>query len=152
MSSCASEVIVLMPNGSTSDFAKSNPLIPSQYTKHCISRSTAQAERNCVTSPDCNIVIFAENDAKGWSQTIRSVEANGFVTKSDLPPKFALETRRVAMENNTSFGGKESAAGQGEPWCGLLTGAAPRDHIVQLYQDQQFLNRAVCRFAASATC
>jgi hypothetical protein len=27
---------------------------------------------------------------------------------------------------------------------------APRDHIVQLYQDQQFLNRAVCRFAAGA--
>jgi hypothetical protein len=42
------------------------------------------------------------------------------------------------------------AAGQGEPWCGLLSSAAPRDHIVQLYQDQQFLNRAVCRFAAAA--
>jgi hypothetical protein len=37
-----------------------------------------------------------------------------------------------------------------EPWSGLLSNAAPRDHIVQLYQDQQFLNRAVCRFAASA--
>jgi len=37
-----------------------------------------------------------------------------------------------------------------EPWCGLLTDAEPRDHIVQLYQDQQFLNRAVCRFAAAA--
>ena len=37
-----------------------------------------------------------------------------------------------------------------EPWCGLLAGAAPCDHIVQLYQDQQFLNRAVCRFAAAA--
>jgi hypothetical protein len=37
-----------------------------------------------------------------------------------------------------------------EPWCGLLSRAAPRDHIVQLYQDQQFLNRAVCRFAAAA--
>lgn len=37
-----------------------------------------------------------------------------------------------------------------EPWSGLLTSAAPRDHIVQLYQDQQFLNRAVCRFAAAA--
>jgi hypothetical protein len=43
-----------------------------------------------------------------------------------------------------------AVAGQAEPWCGLLSGAAPRDHIVQLYQDQQFLNRAVCRFAASA--
>ena len=43
-----------------------------------------------------------------------------------------------------------AGAGQAEPWQGLLSGAAPRDHIVQLYQDQQFLNRAVCRFAASA--
>src|SRR3977135_985886 len=39
---------------------------------------------------------------------------------------------------------------QGEPWGGLLASAGPRDHIVQLYQDQQFLHRAVCRFAASA--
>ena len=39
---------------------------------------------------------------------------------------------------------------QREPWSGLLASAGPRDHIVQLYQDQQFLNRAVCRFAASA--
>jgi len=31
-----------------------------------------------------------------------------------------------------------------------LAGAGPRDHIVQLYQDQEFLNRAVCRFAAAA--
>ncbi len=38
----------------------------------------------------------------------------------------------------------------GEPWGGLLASAGPRDHIVQLYQDQQFLSRAVCRFAASA--
>jgi hypothetical protein len=37
-----------------------------------------------------------------------------------------------------------------EPWDGLLAGAGPRDHIVQLYQDQQFLSRAVCRFAAGA--
>ena len=39
---------------------------------------------------------------------------------------------------------------EGEPWGGLLASAGPRDHIVQLYQDQEFLNRAVCRFAASA--
>jgi hypothetical protein len=37
-----------------------------------------------------------------------------------------------------------------EPWWGLLGEAAPRDHIVQLYQDEQFLSRAVCRFAAAA--
>jgi len=38
----------------------------------------------------------------------------------------------------------------GQPWERLVADAAPRDHIVQLYQDQDFLNRAVCRFAAAA--
>ena len=37
-----------------------------------------------------------------------------------------------------------------EPWRSLLHNAAPKEHIVQLYQDEQFLNRAVCRFAAAA--
>jgi hypothetical protein len=37
-----------------------------------------------------------------------------------------------------------------EPWDRLVADAAPRDHIVQLYQDQEFLNRAVCRFAGAA--
>jgi hypothetical protein len=31
-----------------------------------------------------------------------------------------------------------------------LAHAAPHDHIVHLYQDQDFLNRVVCRFAAAA--
>ena len=39
---------------------------------------------------------------------------------------------------------------QHEAWDGLLADAAPCDHIVQLYQDQDFLNRAVCRFAGAA--
>lgn len=39
---------------------------------------------------------------------------------------------------------------EGKPWVLLLVSAAPRDHIVQLYQDQDFLNRAVCRFAGAA--
>lgn len=54
------------------------------------------------------------------------------------------------MENNSSLGSTKDLASEGEPWCGLLNSAAPSDHIVQLYQDQQFLNRAVCRFAAAA--
>ena len=44
----------------------------------------------------------------------------------------------------------DGAFGPNEPWGGLLASAGPRDHIVQLYQDQNFLNRAVCRFAAGA--
>jgi hypothetical protein len=44
----------------------------------------------------------------------------------------------------------KDVTGQREPWHLLLTEAGPRDHIVQLYQDQDFLNRAVCRFAAAA--
>jgi len=37
-----------------------------------------------------------------------------------------------------------------EPWDHVVADAAPRDHIVQLYQDQDFLNRAVCRFAGAS--
>jgi hypothetical protein len=33
-----------------------------------------------------------------------------------------------------------------EPWEQVLGDASPHDHIVQLYQDQDFLNSAVCRF------
>ena len=36
-----------------------------------------------------------------------------------------------------------------QPWDRVVADAAPRDHIVQLYQDQDFLNRAVCRFAGA---
>src|SRR5207244_13654687 len=42
------------------------------------------------------------------------------------------------------------ADGVREPWDRVVADAAPRDHIVQLYQDQDFLNRAVCRFAGAA--
>ena len=37
-----------------------------------------------------------------------------------------------------------------EPWDRVVADAAPCDHIVRLYQDQDFLNRAVCRFAGAA--
>jgi hypothetical protein len=37
-----------------------------------------------------------------------------------------------------------------QPWDHVVAEAGPRDHIVQLYQDQEFLNRAVCRFAGAA--
>jgi hypothetical protein len=47
-------------------------------------------------------------------------------------------------------GSENGAPPPPEPWDGILASAGPRDHIVQLYQDQQFLNRAVCRFAAGA--
>ena len=38
----------------------------------------------------------------------------------------------------------------GRSWDQVVADAAPCDHIVQLYQDQDFLNRAVCRFAGAA--
>ena len=41
-------------------------------------------------------------------------------------------------------------SGHSEAWDHLLAHAAPQDHIVHLYQDQDFLNRVVCRFAAAA--
>ena len=38
---------------------------------------------------------------------------------------------------------------QGETWDRVVVNAIPCDHIVQLYQDQDFLNRAVCRFVGA---
>jgi MEDS: MEthanogen/methylotroph, DcmR Sensory domain len=38
---------------------------------------------------------------------------------------------------------------QCEPWERVVADAAPCDHIVQLYQDQDFLSYAVCRFAGA---
>src|SRR3954462_7462720 len=52
------------------------------------------------------------------------------------------------MDSFTAY--SDGASSAAEPWDGLLSSAGPRDHIVQLYQDQQFLNRAVCRFAAGS--
>jgi hypothetical protein len=44
----------------------------------------------------------------------------------------------------------EDGGSDHEPWVHLVSDAKPSDHIVQLYQDQDFLNRAVCRFAGAA--
>jgi hypothetical protein len=45
---------------------------------------------------------------------------------------------------------RQADARQAEPWDRIVANAAPTEHIVQLYQDQEFLNRAVCRFAGAA--
>jgi hypothetical protein len=63
---------------------------------------------------------------------------NPFMTTA--PSGSAHDTGRTARASST----------QDEPWSGILANASPCDHIVQLYQDQEFLNRAVCRFAAAA--
>jgi hypothetical protein len=44
----------------------------------------------------------------------------------------------------------EDTKDSSEHWGHILSQAGPRDHVVQLYQDQDFLNRAVCRFAGAA--
>jgi hypothetical protein len=45
---------------------------------------------------------------------------------------------------------QRQAACGGNSWDHLLDHAGSQDHIVHLYQDQDFLNRVVCRFAAAA--
>jgi DNA-binding NarL/FixJ family response regulator len=116
--------------------------------------------------PYCNVIIVTQNDAAIAREQARIVDAKGFVSKSNVVRDLLPTLGRVAMENDSSLDRRigergvsadshpvradSPAASQSEPWCGLLSSAAPRDHIVQLYQDQQFLNRAVCRFAAAA--
>ena len=61
------------------------------------------------------------------------------------------QQERVAMGTLVEQeGGKNGLKGPVDSWDCLLGGAMPRDHIVQLYQDERFLSRAVCRFAAAA--
>lgn len=116
--------------------------------------------------PDCKVIIVTQNEATIAREQARIVDAKAFVTKSGLTRDLLPTMGRVAMENNSRLAARKSerqvnpgrdaarahgvTASEGEPWFGLLGSAAPRDHIVQLYQDQQFLNRAVCRFAAAA--
>ncbi|HEY1692472.1 MAG TPA: MEDS domain-containing protein [Polyangiaceae bacterium] len=54
------------------------------------------------------------------------------------------------MDDGTRQRATDHRSERPEVWDGLLTGASAPDHIVQLYQDEKFLSRAVCRFAASA--
>src|SRR5215471_8485550 len=51
---------------------------------------------------------------------------------------------------HAELGREADGVSECEPWDRLVADAAPPDHIVQLYQDQDFLNRAVCRFAGGA--
>jgi len=37
-------------------------------------------------------------------------------------------------------------------WDRVVADASPHDHIVQLYQDHDFLNSAVCRFIGASYC
>ena len=115
--------------------------------------------------PDCNVIVVTQNETTVAREQARIADADGFVAKSDLSRDLLPTMRRVAMANNSRLNSRKGervnpdgktasahgvVANEGEPWSGLLASAAPSDHIVQLYQDQEFLNRAVCRFAAAA--
>ena len=54
------------------------------------------------------------------------------------------------MERNGDLNHESDDSREHREWDRLLADAGPRDHVVQLYQDQDFLNRAVVRFAAAA--
>jgi hypothetical protein len=108
--------------------------------------------------PEAEVVLISQNDPTAGRIQATEIDAWGFISKGDLS-RDLLSTiekfidslsdieRRALKESN---GGRMNGNVHNEPWCGLLADAAPRDHIVQLYQDEQFLSRAVCRFAVSA--
>jgi hypothetical protein len=54
------------------------------------------------------------------------------------------------METHRDSSHQKADSREHRDWDRLLADAGPQDHVVQLYQDQDFLNRAVCRFAAAA--
>src|SRR5687768_10780376 len=78
-----------------------------------------------------------------WSRWRHATSRSSKSARAIIPDRINRMNQQSASAGMTDEDGHE-------PWGGLLASAGPRDHIVQLYQDQQFLNRAVCRFAASA--
>jgi hypothetical protein len=54
------------------------------------------------------------------------------------------------LDRKSDLNPENSVSREHGDWDRLLADAGPCDHVVQLYQDQDFLNRAVCRFAAAA--
>jgi hypothetical protein len=66
-----------------------------------------------------------------------------------IEPKSDIASPPMSQDATDNDSGHD-VSGSCEHWDHLLAHAAPRDHMVQLYQDQDFLNRAVCRFAGAA--
>lgn len=54
------------------------------------------------------------------------------------------------LDRNSDLSDEKGDSREHADWDRLLADAGPSDHVVQLYQDQDFLNRAVCRFAGAA--
>ena len=54
------------------------------------------------------------------------------------------------LDSNGDLSHEKGDSREHADWDRLLADAGPSDHVVQLYQDQDFLNRAVCRFAGAA--
>src|SRR5882757_7353878 len=127
--------------------------------------------------PEAEVVLISQNDPTAGRIQAIEIGACDFISKGDLSRDLLSiidkivghrDLKTASDRNGRVPGAPESVStvqdpdlkrqnGGGmnghihnEPWCGLLDHAAPRDHIVQLYQDEQFLSRAVCRFAVSA--
>jgi CheY-like chemotaxis protein len=117
--------------------------------------------------PEAKVVVISQNDPSVVRRQAIEIDACGFVAKADLSRDLLptidglvghrnldITSDRSADDGLQSFAFRQdphmNRDEQNEPWCGLLADAAPRDHIVQLYQDEKFLSRAVCRFAVSA--
>jgi len=116
--------------------------------------------------PEAKVVVIGQNDPSVVRRQAIEIDACGFVAKADLSRDLLSTIDRLVghrpfgdegenfdmrvPDGKRKIGVPVSRDDQSEPWCGLLADAAPRDHIVQLYQDENFLSRAVCRFAVSA--
>ena len=75
---------------------------------------------------------------------------NSFENNSRQQAQKSSNPIKGVPDGDSSNDGDSPDTESREPWRHLLHHAGPKDHIVQLYQDEQFLNRAVCRFAAAA--
>ena len=64
-----------------------------------------------------------------------------------MPGSLGDSARIGGNAMDSELGTQLDGVTKSEPWDRVVADATPWDHIVQLYRDQDFLNRAVCRFA-----
>jgi hypothetical protein len=73
----------------------------------------------------------------------------GFEALPTIRGTEAIAMHPELQHNHPQLQGNVDGVRKCEPWERVVADASPGDHIVQLYQDQDFLNCADCRFVGA---
>src|ERR1700712_4678926 len=104
--------------------------IPGRVTFRACGAARATIGRENASQEPIGKVLFLST-RKGWIP-------RGRLTVNSLNNNPKSNSSKINFHPGCGGGAHKAE----EPWRSLLHDAAPKEHIVQLYQDEQFLNRA----------